>query len=294
MFFADRPGDHDLEAPALAALRSARELRGLSPVQVQRIEERLKRRVLRKRPALRLAMAAGLVLALCAGGTFAVARIGLRRLPLLGPLFAPREAPFAAKTGPAEAPDRARVPAVDEPVPLAPSVPRATGPAGTSDRPPRPIDPRRKTPPRLSNDTPPAEAAPANGPAPPIPAILIESQSLSAAVGKWHRDHDARAALDLLDGHERRFPGGQLEVEAAMLRAEILLREGQEREALRLLDSVSLAGLPRARELQTVRGELRLKYGRCPEGRRDLEAVRAEDAVDDLGRRATRALRACP
>lgn len=80
---------------------------------------------------------------------------------------------------------------------------------------------------------------------------------------------------------------------ARLLRAEILLQLGREREGLGLLDGVSLSGIPRGRELATVRGELRIKYGRCAEGRRDLDAVLAKDATDELGRRAARAISLC-
>lgn len=316
MFFADRPTGSGTEEAALATLRSARALRGLSAVQVQRIESRLEGRARPKRPAFRLVVAVGLAVALCAGGTFAVAHIGLRRLPIVGPLFAAPRAPALAskiaRTGPPRAesredtsapaggpastlaPARAIVPAIEEPASplLAPSGSRAASPAGSAagvrDRPQRLVDGPRKTTPRLPNETAQAENRAATDP------LLMETQSFSVALGKWHRDHDGRAALELLDGHEHRFPAGQLKVEAVLLRAEILLDEGRDREALRLLDSVSLRDLPRARELQTVRGELRMKFGRCPEGRRDLEPVRAQDATDDFGRRATRAFRACP
>jgi hypothetical protein len=124
--------------------------------------------------------------------------------------------------------------------------------------------------------------------------VLAESRSLSAAVGRWHLDHDAKAALAALDAHQRRFPSGRLSLESTLLRAEILLQLGREREALVLLDGVSLGGLPRGRELQTVRGELRIKHGRCADGRRDLDDVLAKDASDGFGRRATRAISLCP
>ena len=124
--------------------------------------------------------------------------------------------------------------------------------------------------------------------------LLSESRSLSAAVAEWHRDHSAPAALAALDTHEHRFPGGQMQLEASLLRAEILLQQGREREGLALLDGLPLSGLPRGRELQTVRGELRIKYGRCPDGRRDLDHVLAKNSADDLGRRAARALALCP
>jgi hypothetical protein len=125
-------------------------------------------------------------------------------------------------------------------------------------------------------------------------SISAESRSFSAALAEWHRDHNPEAALATLDLHERRFPHGEIRLEAKLLRAEIVLQGGREREALGLLDGVSLSGLPRGRELQTVRGELRVKYGRCAEGHRDLEHVLLKDRTDALGRRAARALSLCP
>jgi hypothetical protein len=131
-------------------------------------------------------------------------------------------------------------------------------------------------------------------PGAPEDPISAESRSFSAALAEWHRDHNAGAALAALDLHERKFPHGQIRLEAKLLRAEILLQQGREREALGLLDSVSLSGVPRGREIETVRGELRVKYGRCTEGRRDLEHVLAKDWADALGRRAARAILLCP
>jgi outer membrane PBP1 activator LpoA protein len=123
---------------------------------------------------------------------------------------------------------------------------------------------------------------------------VAESRSFGAALEHWHRAHDGKAALAALDLHERRFPHGEFRLEAHLLRAEILLAGGQEREALALLDPLSLAGLPRARELRTVRGELRIMFGRCAEGRADLGAVLDEGTSDVLAQRARRALIDCP
>ena len=123
---------------------------------------------------------------------------------------------------------------------------------------------------------------------------MAESQSFSAALQHWHRDHDAKTALRALDAHERRFPQGQIRLEAVLLRAELLLSQGQEIDGLNLLDRVRLGGLPRARELHTVRGELRIKFGRCAEGRADLAEVLAGGGSDAFGGRATRALAHCP
>jgi outer membrane PBP1 activator LpoA protein len=124
--------------------------------------------------------------------------------------------------------------------------------------------------------------------------IVAQSRSFAAALERWHRDHDATAALAALDAHEQRFPSGELRVEGQLLRAEILLAGGQEREGLALLDSLSLASLPRARALRTVRGELRVKFGRCAEGRADLDAILAERDSDPLAQRARQALVKCP
>jgi hypothetical protein len=85
-----------------------------------------------------------------------------------------------------------------------------------------------------------------------------------------------------------------MQLEARLLRAEILLQKGREREALALLDRMYLPALPRGRELQTVRGELRIKYGRCTEGRLDLDEVLSKDRTDGLARRAARAISLCP
>jgi Flp pilus assembly protein TadD len=122
---------------------------------------------------------------------------------------------------------------------------------------------------------------------------LAESQSFAAAIERWHKHRDSEGALAALDAHERRFPSGSLIVEARVLRAEILLSLGREPESLRLLDRVRLEGSPRARELLTVRGELRVKAGRCAEARTDLDAVLREGASDGLAKRATQALGHC-
>ena len=124
--------------------------------------------------------------------------------------------------------------------------------------------------------------------------IVAESQSLASMIEPWHRTHNASVALALLDAHEQRYPNGHLRLETRMLRAEIYLAQGRETEALAVLDSVALSGIPRARELQTVRGELRIKAGRCPEGKRDLSDVLERSVADSLARRAAQAIHHCP
>jgi outer membrane PBP1 activator LpoA protein len=123
---------------------------------------------------------------------------------------------------------------------------------------------------------------------------VAESHSFASVIEPWHRTHNASAALALLDAHEQRYPNGHMRLETRMLRAEIYLAQGREAEALAVLDSLALSGIPRARELQTVRGELRIKAGRCPEGKRDLGDVLDKSVADSLARRAAQALHHCP
>ena len=125
-------------------------------------------------------------------------------------------------------------------------------------------------------------------------SIVAESHSMASVIEPWHRTHRASAALALLDAHEQRYPNGHMHLETRMLRAEIYLAQGRETEALAVLDSVALSGIPRARELQTVRGELRIKAGRCPDGKRDLSDVLEKGVADSLAKRATQALHHCP
>ena len=124
--------------------------------------------------------------------------------------------------------------------------------------------------------------------------IVAESRSFATVIEPWHRTHNAGATLALLDAHERRYPSGHMRLESRVLRAEIFWAQGRESEALDVLDSLSLSGIPRARELQTVRGELRIKAGRCAEGRRDLGDVLEKGVADALAKRATRAISHCP
>jgi hypothetical protein len=145
-----------------------------------------------------------------------------------------------------------------------------------------------------STPEPPAAAAPPAATEPPESPIVAESRSFASALARWHRDHHANAALDALDAHERSFPHGDIHLEAQLLRAEILLAQGRDREGLAILDPLDLAGLPRARELRAVRGELRVKLGRCADGRADLALVLAGGLSDPLAQRARAALDGCP
>jgi hypothetical protein len=125
-------------------------------------------------------------------------------------------------------------------------------------------------------------------------SIVAESRSFASVIEPWHRTRNAGTTLALLDAHERRYPSGHMRLESRVLRAEIYLAQGHEGAALATLDSLALTGLPRARELQTVRGELRIKAGRCAEGKRDLGEILEKGVADALAKRATQAMSHCP
>jgi hypothetical protein len=292
---------------AMDFLRGARPLRGLAPGAVARIERNVETaRAGRRRPRpLRFAMAAA-VIALVAGGTFALAHVGWRNVPVVGRLFArpvPPSAPPSCpdipalevghrQVGPQEAQNSTGGAAIAGAAVDATAVsvhdPKAKWPTYTEPK--RDAKAVRRTiAVRSLVESSPQQVAPAITEDP----ALAESQSFAAAIERWHKHRDSDGALGALDAHERRFPSGSLIVEARVLRAEILLSLGREQESLRLLDRVRLEGSPRARELFTVRGELRVKAGRCAEARADLDAVLREGANDGLSMRATQALGHC-
>jgi outer membrane PBP1 activator LpoA protein len=124
--------------------------------------------------------------------------------------------------------------------------------------------------------------------------MVAESRSFASVLEPWHRTHNPGTALALLDAHERRYPSGHMHLESRLLRAEIYLAQGRESAALNVLDTLLLSGMPRGRELQTVRGELRIKAGRCAEGKRDLGDVLDKGVADALAKRAAQAISHCP
>jgi hypothetical protein len=279
-------------------LWQARKLRGLSPAAIARIERSIETAGEKRRPRTLLFAAAAAAVVLLAGGTFAMAHVGWRNLPFVGPLFAPPaqgargKAPLAPpSTAPVKKDLAAIVPAEVVPLPKEAALPSETSraPAPRKVASARSLSAGSVSPPRIV----PEVAVDSVDPIHPLDPILAESQSFAAALERWHRDHDGRGALSALDTHERRFPAGRLLVEARVLRAEILLSSGSERESLMLLDRMSLAGAPRARELLTVRGELRIKLGRCADGRADLDEVLRKGVADSFAKRAMQALEHC-
>ena len=270
-----------LEARAGAFLREAYPLTGISDTQVDVIETSLVHRAHRRR-ALRLVpvLVAVAVLLIIGSVGSVMALVGGWRphLPFLAP------APTSQDSPPSHS-QKTKVPVAALTDPLA--VPLAEIPVPE----PRPQPAVRRT----------SRAEPVTAPraildeAPPVESPLsAEARSLANALARWRRDGQGEAALALLVAHERRFPQGGLSVESRIARAEILLALDRRDQALAVFDSLTLAGLPRARELETLRGELRAHAGRCRDARADLSRVVAGGGADDLSRRAARALAACP
>jgi hypothetical protein len=316
---SDSERESESSRRGLDFLHQARAVRDLGPEEVERIERRLSVRSARPRRRVLLPALAGLALVLVAGTAFAVAKGGLRALPVVGPLLGPLFAP-ATSTEPPKAPKHHQPalpkPALDnppaaDPAMVVPSVAPALIPAPALE--PEPSEPESHSArPTGSRPRTLALRDPGNSregiramPAPEMPAppattdkvenpIVAESRSFASVIEPWHRTRNASTTLVLLDAHERRYPSGHLRLESRLLRAEVYLAQGRERDALAVLDSVSLSGIPRARELQTVRGELRIKAGRCAEGKRDLDDVLEKGVADALARRATQAISHCP
>ena len=144
---------------------------------------------------------------------------------------------------------------------------------------------------RASHPAPIEESAPAPEPTPtpaveaprPESALAAESRLLAAAIAKLRKE--PAATLSALDDYAARFPQGQLAQEAEVMRVDALLALGRRDGALRVLDGLTLAGLPRARELVLLRAELRSEAGRCRDALADFGSAIIE-AADTLDERA--------
>jgi hypothetical protein len=321
--------DSELSQQSLAFLHQARAVRTLQPAAVERIAVRLKGPRRRPRQVALFPAVATLVLVLVAGAAYAVAKGGLRALPVVGALLAP-PAPRVEATPAGPRRPAAPKPPLEIPPPALPSaggspVAPVVQPAGSAANPAPVTAPAGATVPESAKVAEPAthsvrlagsrprnvalrdpgdsrEQAQANKPsaAPASTAdtddnpIVAESRSFASVIGPWHRTRNADETLALLDAHERRYPNGHMRLESRVLRAEIYLGQGRNSAALAVLDSLSLSGLPRARELQTVRGELRIAASRCAEGKRDLSDVLEKGVADALAKRAVQAMSHCP
>jgi hypothetical protein len=309
----DNEPESELMQQGLAFLHQARaEVRELHPKQIERIERRLKKRRHRPRQRVLWPAMATLGLVLVAGATFAVAKGGLRSLPLVGTLFAPESKTEESKSEKRRQPALLKNTVGNPPValpslgdsPIAPPIQPSSEPAKISaDHPVQLLGPGPRMvalrDPGYAHESARAAQLP-KSPASLPPAvmeenpIIVESRSFASVIEPWHRTHDPSTALALLDAHEQHYPSGHMRLESHMLRAEIYLAQGRESEALTVLDALSLTAIPRARELQTVRGELRIKAGRCAEGKRDLDDVLQKSVADPLAKRATQAISHCP
>jgi hypothetical protein len=304
---APEGAESTLERQGISFLHEARAVRPLPPAAVERIARRLRKPVLRPRRMRLWPAWVALGLGMSAGATYAVAKGGLRALPIVGSLFAPKAPPPQRPDPPRghRAGGRGQTAPALPPPGIAPAVVPGTAPplteAALAETPPqspstRPARPRAVAW-REPNDVE-ARAVAGSAVAAPLAAgedpIVGESHSFATVIESWHRRGDADVALALLEVHEGRYPAGHMRLEARVLRAELYLAQGRGPAALAVLDAISLAGIPRMRELQTLRGELRVKAGRCVEARVDLGGVLEKSVTDVLGKRAAQALARCP
>ena len=165
--------------------------------------------------------------------------------------------------------------------------------------PPPSLSPPALPPPSLSLSPAPspfasAPAAPARRetpaaapPPPPVEAIAAEANLLGAALRALRQDNSPARSLALLDRYAAQFPAGALGAEATLARVDSLRRLGQDQPLRELLEERPITKMPRARELQVLRGELRLRAGHPREAAADFDAILlAGSGKDDLGARA--------
>jgi tetratricopeptide (TPR) repeat protein len=122
--------------------------------------------------------------------------------------------------------------------------------------------------------------------------LPTEAQVLSEAYRRLRAEDDPAGALGALDEHARRFPFGALQPEAALARAEALLRLGRRQEGLAAIEALP-AERGRERERAVVRGELRAGLGRWPQALVDFDYVLAAAIADESDERALRGRAAC-
>jgi tetratricopeptide (TPR) repeat protein len=120
-----------------------------------------------------------------------------------------------------------------------------------------------------------------------------EAAIVAGALRALRSERSAERALARLDEHARRFPGGPLALEAAVVRAEALLSLDRPREALAVLERLPSTGQRIDRELIVARGELRARLGACGAARLDFEEVLAGGLRDVFDERALYGLGSC-
>jgi hypothetical protein len=176
------------------------------------------------------------------------------------------------------------------PVPAAPRriATKAPTSSPTSSRSPTPsLSPSPSSPPPHPPSPPaPSLSPPPAPPPPPVEAIAVEANLLGAALRALRQNNSPARALALLDRYAAQFPAGALGAEATLARVDSLRRLGQDQPLRELLEERPITKMPRARELQVLRGELRLRAGQPREAASDFDAILAGSAEDDLGARA--------
>jgi tetratricopeptide (TPR) repeat protein len=113
--------------------------------------------------------------------------------------------------------------------------------------------------------------APASAPDPATNGQAMLGQALR----RLRTDHDAAAALEILNRHAVSFPHSPLASERSVLEVEALLALGHREEALARLDRMSLDNTPRSAERHVVRGELRARAQRWHEAIADFDQALA-------------------
>jgi tetratricopeptide (TPR) repeat protein len=123
---------------------------------------------------------------------------------------------------------------------------------------------------------------PAVGPAQTAPASATEAGLVAEALSDLRQLNDPRAALATLDRYGQAFPHGVLETEALRTRAEAVIRLGDLRTALALLESASALPDALGADLLLTRAELRASAGRFREALMDFDRV-LDRAAGPLG-----------
>jgi hypothetical protein len=117
-------------------------------------------------------------------------------------------------------------------------------------------------------------------------AAGIEARLLAESLRSLRKDRAPERALALVAEHDRRFPDGPFRRQAAMVRAEALLRLGRQPAALSVLDSLPLGAGAADRGLSLARAELRAAHARCAEALSDFDRVLAIEIDDASAERA--------
>jgi hypothetical protein len=179
---------------------------------------------------------------------------------ILGLQDTPRHA-AAEATAPAEA-RHATTPAAEPAIVL--EVPDVAPPLASTPAPRRAGAAHAAASARLAaaESTPPAEDP-----------VVAESRLLAEALTALRQRRDPQHALLALDQYDRRFPTGSLSPEAAAARIDALLALGRKGQALTRLEALSFERLPRAAEMQVLRGELRAGRGNLTGAVDDFEAA---------------------